>query len=101
MLAGTFESNFGRGTSMSLTRAERETLIDRYAAGPALLKASLAKVPPAAMQWRPAPREWSAHEVICHCADSETNAHAHPLSGRREGAADHRLRRGAVGHHVR
>ena len=60
---------------MPLTRAEREKLIDRYAVGPATLKASLAKVPPAAMQWRPAPREWSAHEVICHCADSETNSY--------------------------
>ena len=26
------------------------------------------------MQWRPAPGKWSAHEVIVHCADSETNA---------------------------
>ena len=26
-------------------------------------------------QWRPAPGEWSAHEVVIHCADSETNAH--------------------------
>ena len=34
---------------MPLTRAEREKLIDRYAAGPATLKASLAKVPPAAI----------------------------------------------------
>jgi hypothetical protein len=61
---------------MPLTRTEREKLIDRYATGYATLKASLAKVPAAAMQWRPAPREWSAHEVICHCADSETNAYA-------------------------
>jgi hypothetical protein len=29
-----------------------------------------------ALTWRPAPREWSAHEVVCHCADSETNAYA-------------------------
>ena len=55
--------------------AERSALIDRYAAGPALLRAALAKVPPAALQWRPAPGKWSVHEVVVHCADSETNAH--------------------------
>ncbi len=61
---------------MTLSRTEREALIDRYARGPALLKATIAKVPKEAFQWRPAPGKWSAHEVIVHCADSETNAHA-------------------------
>jgi len=51
-------------------------LIDRYARGPALLKEALARVPADALQWRPAPSRWSAHEIIVHCADSETNAHA-------------------------
>jgi hypothetical protein len=40
------------------------------------LRAALAKVPEAARTWRPAPGEWSAHEVVCHCADSETNSYA-------------------------
>jgi len=57
-----------------LTRSEREKLIEQYAAGPARLKAALATVPPAAMQWRPKPGEWSAHEIVVHCADSETNS---------------------------
>ncbi len=57
-----------------MTRAERDNLIAQYAAGPARLKAALAAVPAAAMQWRPAPGEWSAHEIVVHCADSETNA---------------------------
>jgi len=61
---------------MALNRAERETLIQRYADGPARLKAALATVPAAAVQWRPGPGEWSAHEVVVHCADSETNAAA-------------------------
>jgi hypothetical protein len=26
-------------------------------------------------QQRPAPGEWSAHEIVCHAADSETNAY--------------------------
>lgn len=60
---------------MALSASERTRLIDQYANGPAVLKAALAKVPPEAMQWRPAPGKWSAHEVIVHCADSETNAH--------------------------
>jgi len=56
--------------------AERERLIRRYAEGPARLCQALARVPEAARQWRPAPGEWSVHEVVCHCADSETNAAA-------------------------
>ena len=60
---------------MALSPSERTALIDRYAAGPALLQAALAKIPKEAMQWRPAPGKWSAHEVIVHCADSETNSH--------------------------
>jgi hypothetical protein len=61
---------------MALSRSERDALIARYAEGPARLKAALAGVPATAMQWRPKAGEWSAHEVICHCADSETNAYA-------------------------
>lgn len=61
---------------MSLTAAEREAMIARYAAGPAALRTALALVPEAARQWRPAPDEFSVHEVICHCADSELNAAA-------------------------
>ncbi|HKZ05247.1 MAG TPA: DinB family protein [Methylomirabilota bacterium] len=59
---------------MALTPTERRTLIDRYAAGPARLRAAIAAVPADALTWRPAPREWSAHEVAVHCADSETQA---------------------------
>jgi hypothetical protein len=60
--------------SPSLSVAERAALIDRYAAGPRLLRDAWARVPASARQWRPAPGEWSAHEVVCHCADSETHA---------------------------
>ena len=61
---------------MALSGTEREGLIQRYADGPARLQAALATVPAAAVQWRPEPGEWSAHEVVVHCADSETNAAA-------------------------
>ena len=60
---------------MTLSVAERESLIERYANGPAVLKAALAKIPAAALQWRPGPGKWSAHEIIVHCADSESNSH--------------------------
>lgn len=55
-----------------MTPAEREALFRRYEAGPRLIREALAKVPPAALKWRPSPGKWTVHEVICHCADSET-----------------------------
>lgn len=58
-----------------MTPAERDALIRRYAAGPDRLEAALATVPADARLWRPAPGKWSVHEIIVHCADSETNAH--------------------------
>jgi hypothetical protein len=61
---------------MPLSSAERDRLIERYAAGPARLRAALAQVPAEARQWRLKSGEWSAHEVVVHCADSETNAAA-------------------------
>ena len=54
---------------------ERSPLIEQYAAGASRLRAAWAAVPPEARHWRPAPEEWSAHEVVCHTADSETNAY--------------------------
>jgi DinB family protein len=59
---------------MPLTAAEREDMIRRYEQGPTLLRAALEKVPREAHKWRPAENKWSVHEIVCHCADSETNA---------------------------
>lgn len=50
---------------------ERERLIAQYAEGPGRLAAAVAAVPAGALKWRPAPGAWSAHEVVCHCADAE------------------------------
>lgn len=58
-----------------MTPDERAALIAQYAAGPARLRAALASVPPDARTWRPKDGEWSAHEVVVHCADSETNSY--------------------------
>src|SRR5437867_4027068 len=57
-----------------LTPTDRDKLVQQYADGPARLRAAFAVVPPDVRQWRPAPGEWSAHEVVVHCADSETQA---------------------------
>ena len=59
---------------MALSRIERARLIDQYEAGPARLRAAFAAVPAPVTRWRPSPTDWSAHEVVCHCADSESNA---------------------------
>ena len=61
---------------MASSPTEREELIRRYEAGPAKLRAAFGKIPAEARQWRPAEGRWSAHEVVCHCADSETVAAA-------------------------
>jgi hypothetical protein len=58
---------------MTMSREERDALIEQYAQGPGRIREALAKVPPEALQWRPGPGKWSAHEVVVHCADSETN----------------------------
>jgi len=59
---------------MALTAQERTALIERYARGPERIKTALTKVPAEALQWRPGPGRWSVHEVVVHCADSESNA---------------------------
>jgi hypothetical protein len=59
---------------MALTPTDRTKLIHQYATGPARLRAAFTTVPAEARQWRPKPGEWSAHEVVVHCSDSETQA---------------------------
>jgi hypothetical protein len=59
---------------MFFDAATRETYLLRYAQGPALLRQAWESVPMEARAWRPGPGQWSAHEVVIHCADSETYA---------------------------
>lgn len=59
-----------------MNSAERAKLIEQYATGPARLRAAVEKVPEAARKRRPSDGEFSVHQIVCHCADSETNAHA-------------------------
>jgi hypothetical protein len=55
-----------------VTPAERRTFIARYKAGYREVVAALRGIRPAELDFRPAPGEWSAREVIHHLADSET-----------------------------
>jgi hypothetical protein len=59
---------------MPFDATARESYLFRYAQGPALLRQAWDTVPPKARAWRPGPGKWSAHEVVLHCADSETYA---------------------------
>jgi len=58
----------------AFSKDQRDALITEYEKGIALLRAAWETVPEEAEKWRPAPDKWSAHEVVIHCADSETYA---------------------------
>jgi hypothetical protein len=57
-----------------MNATSRAALIDRYVAGPAMLRSAVARVPREALQWRPGAGKWSVHEIVGHCADAETVA---------------------------
>jgi hypothetical protein len=59
---------------MPFDAATRTSFLRRYAEGPVLLRAAWEAVPTEARTWRPGKDTWSAHEVVVHCADSETYA---------------------------
>ncbi len=59
---------------MALNAAARKPLLDRYRSGAALLRRAWVEAPAEARSWRPGEGKWSAHEVVVHCADSETYA---------------------------
>ena len=59
---------------MPFDAATRTSFLRRYAEGPLLLRRAWAAVPTEARTWRPGTDTWSAHEVVVHCADSETYA---------------------------
>jgi len=55
-----------------MTQHERQSLIDRYAAGPDEVVKSLAGFPPEELTAHPIPGKWSAAEIVHHLADSES-----------------------------
>lgn len=54
--------------------SERNEKIEMYGRGFDLLAETLNVIPREAWKFKPAPAEWSIHEVIIHLADSETNS---------------------------
>jgi hypothetical protein len=57
-----------------MTPEERQQKIERYGQAFAELEATLAAIPKDAWKFKPAPNEWSIHELIVHMADSESNS---------------------------
>jgi len=53
---------------------DRNEKIELYGRGYELLTAALKEVPQEAMKFKPAPTEWSVHEIVVHLADSESIA---------------------------
>lgn len=58
-----------------MDKAERKELIESYGRAFDDFVAALNVIPKEAWQFKPAPKEWSVHQVIVHLADSETNAY--------------------------
>ncbi len=55
-----------------MNQSERYAKIEEYGRGFDLLTAALADVPRGAWQFKPAPDDWSVHEILVHMADSES-----------------------------
>ncbi len=54
-----------------MNQAERNEKIEEYGRGFDLFSAALAEAPREAWEFKPAPGEWSIHEIIIHMKDSE------------------------------
>lgn len=50
---------------------ERNALAEEYGQGYDLLMSALSEVPRQAWEFKPAPGEWSIHEIVIHMSDSE------------------------------
>lgn len=58
-----------------MDKAERHALIEKYGRAYDDFIAGLNQIPKEAWLFKPAPKEWSVHQVIVHLADSETNSY--------------------------
>jgi hypothetical protein len=54
-----------------MNQDERNEKIEAYGGGFDLFTAALAEVPREAWKFKPAPSDWSVHEVLVHMADNE------------------------------
>ena len=57
-----------------MEQSERAHLIQQYGSGPTILRHAWDATPDEARHWSPGRDAWSAHEIVIHCADSETSA---------------------------
>ena len=57
-----------------MNEIERNEKIELYGNGYDLLIEALKDIPREMWRFKPAPKEWSVHEVLVHLADSESNA---------------------------
>ena len=57
-----------------MNRVERNEKIELYGNGYDMLMKTLKDIPQEMWKFKPAPTEWSVHEVLVHLADSESNA---------------------------
>ena len=57
-----------------MTPEERKQKIESYGAAFEQLSAALARFPREMWQFRPAPEQWTIHEIVVHIADSEANS---------------------------
>jgi hypothetical protein len=55
-----------------MNATERKEKIEQYGRGFALLSEALKTIPHEMWEFKPAPGEWSVHEIIVHMADSES-----------------------------
>lgn len=58
-----------------MDKAERQDLIEKYRTAYEEFVAALNKIPKEVWMFKPAPKEWSVHQVVVHLADSETNSY--------------------------
>lgn len=58
-----------------MDKTERDALIEKYRTAFGEFEAALNVIPKEAWLFKPAPKEWSVHQVVVHLADSETNAY--------------------------
>ena len=74
-----------------MDKAERKALIEKYGRAYGDFIAGLKEIPKEMWQFKPAPKEWSVHEVIVHLADSETNSYLRARRMIAEGLAHQRI----------
>ena len=55
--------------------SDRAALIDAFALGASMVREAWEQVPEAARRFRPAPGEWSPHELVIHLADADVNGY--------------------------